>query len=57
MLLTQRSSVYKRSLADREGLSADVLTLQDQLQATQTELDQVRREFANTKEDIAKRRI
>ena len=43
------------NLADREGLSADVITLQDQLQATQTELDQVRREFADTKEDIAKR--
>jgi len=47
--------LQKGNLADREGLSADVITLQDQLQATQTELDQVRREFADTKEDIAKR--
>jgi len=42
-------------LADRQGLSADVIALQDQLQATQTELDQVRKDFAATKEDIAKR--
>ena len=47
--------LQKGNLADREGLSADVITLQDQLQATQTELDKVRREFADTKEDIAKR--
>ena len=42
-------------LADRQGLSADVIALQDQLQATQTELDQVRNDFAATKEEIAKR--
>jgi DNA repair exonuclease SbcCD ATPase subunit len=43
------------NLAQREGLSADVITLQDQLQMTQTELDQVRKDFASTKEDIATR--
>ena len=47
--------LQKGNLADRDGLSADVVALQDQLQATQTELDQVRQEFAATKEDIAKR--
>lgn len=52
---TEIERLQKGNLADREGLSADVLTLQDQLQTTQTELDQVRREFANTKEEIAKR--
>ena len=52
---TEIERLQKGSLDEREGLSADVLTLQDQLQATQTELEQVRREFANTKEDIAKR--
>jgi chromosome segregation protein len=52
---TEIERLQKGNLADREGLSADVITLQDQLQATQTELEQVRREFADTKEDIAKR--
>lgn len=52
---TEIERLQKGNLADREGLSADVVTLQDQLQATQTELDQVRQEFASTKEDIAKR--
>ncbi len=47
--------LQKGNLAERQGLSEDVITLQDQLQTTQTELDQVRREFADTKEDIAKR--
>ncbi|MEK9773541.1 MAG: hypothetical protein VW576_08230, partial [Opitutae bacterium] len=47
--------LQKGNLAEREGLSADVVTLQDQLQATQTELDRVRQEFATTKEDIARR--
>ena len=47
--------LQKGNLAERQGLSEDVVTLQDQLQTTQTELDQVRREFADTKEDIAKR--
>ena len=52
---TEIERLQKGNLADREGLSADVITLQDQLQATQTELEQVRQEFAATKEDIAKR--
>ncbi|MDA8989561.1 hypothetical protein N9H22_03760 [Opitutales bacterium] len=43
------------NLAQRDGLSADVIALQDQLQMTQTELDQVRKDFASTKEDIATR--
>ena len=43
------------NLAQRDGLSADVVALQDQLQRTQTELDQVRKDFASTKEDIATR--
>ena len=43
------------NLAQRDGLSADVIALQDQLQRTQTELDQVRKDFASTKEDIATR--
>ena len=43
------------NLDEREGLSADVITLQDQLQKTQFELDKIRQEFANTKEDIATR--
>ena len=43
------------NLAQRDGLSADVVALQDQLQRTQTELDQVRKDFVSTKEDIATR--
>ena len=47
--------LQKGNLSERQGLSEDVTSLQDQLQATQTELDLVRQEFADTKEDIAKR--
>jgi chromosome segregation ATPase len=43
------------NIDEREGLSADVITLQDQLHSTQSELDKIRQEFANTKEDIATR--
>ena len=43
------------NIDERDGLSADVISLQDQLRTTQSELDKIRQEFANTKEDIATR--
>ena len=45
----------KGNRLDRDDISVDMIALQDELQATQTQLEQVRNEFANTKENIAKR--
>ena len=42
-------------IEQRDDLSADVIALQDELQATKTELELVRSEFENTREGIAKR--
>ena len=52
---TEIERLQEGNLAQRKGISEDVVILQDQLQSTQKELEQIRHEFADTKEDIAKR--
>ena len=52
---SELEKIKNGNLEQRDNLSADVIALQDELQATKTELELVRSEFENTREGIAKR--
>ncbi len=52
---SELEKIRNGNLQQRADISADVVALEDELQTTKTELEQIRKEFASTREDIAKR--